>query len=87
MSKIIQSLACSIILVAGLSAVAYAQQLIVTSASNRGAGTLRQAFSLASAGQIDGIVVATERDIRLTNGLTYFGSQALSSWQRSNNCG
>lgn len=78
MSKIIQSLACSIILLAGLSAVAYAQQFIVTSASNRGAGTLRQAFSLASAGQIDSIVVATERDIRLTNGLTYFGSQALS---------
>ena len=64
--------------IVGLSTSPYAQQFIVTSASDRGDDTLRQALSLASEGEIDSIVVATESDINIKNGLAYLGSQPIS---------
>ncbi len=78
MRNLIKLVAFSTLAMAGLSTAAYAQQFIVTSAANRGDGTLRHALSLATAGEVDRIVVATEGDIQIRNGLSYGGSQALS---------
>ena len=78
MRNLIKLVAFSTLAMAGLSTAAYAQQFIVTSAADRGDGTLRHALSLATAGEVDRIVVATEGDIQIRNGLSYGGSQALS---------
>ena len=78
MRNLIKLVAFSTLVMAGLSTAAYAQQFIVTSAADRGDGTLRHALSLATAGEVDRVVVATEGDIQIRYGLIYGGSQALS---------
>ena len=78
MRNLIKLVAVSTLVMAGLSTAAYAQQFIVTSAADRGDGTLRHALSLATAGEVDRVVVATEGDIQIRYGLIYGGSQALS---------